>query len=186
MLEHAAARLGERARLRHGRAEQIPVADASADLVLAAQSAHFFDEPDASREIHRVLRPGGVCAYLWKYPAPDTPYVYLVDELMVEHVGAPVRTFYGVGTVPELLADGFVEYQRAVFEQPVTYTIESYVGYISSRDRFRRLAGARYDEVLEALAGRLDALEPTGAFVERNLVYIVSARKADAVIADGR
>jgi SAM-dependent methyltransferase len=178
MLEHAAHRLGERAILLAGRAEQIPLPDACADLVVAAQSAHFFEEPTARREIRRVLRPGGVCAFLWKYPAPDTRYVYLVDEVLVQRLGVEVRTMYGVGTVPELLGDGFEEYERAVFEQPVTYTIDSYIGYVSSRDRFRRIAGERSDELLDVLAARLREREPAGAFVERNLVYVVSARTA--------
>lgn len=48
-----------------GRAEQIPVRDASVDAVVAAQSAHWFDLGLAMPEIARVLRPGGVLAGLW-------------------------------------------------------------------------------------------------------------------------
>jgi SAM-dependent methyltransferase len=179
MLAIADRRLEGGAQLVLGRAEALPLPDRSADLVVAAQAAHFFDEPAASDEIHRVLRPGGAVAYLWKYPAPETPYTYLVDELMSLLTNEPIRTIYGVGTVPELLGPCWRDYRREVFDQPVAYTVESYVGFISSRDRVRQIVGDRRDALLEALSERLGALEPSGAFVERNLAFVVTARSVE-------
>jgi SAM-dependent methyltransferase len=48
-----------------GRAEAIPLPDASADAVLAGQSAHWFELDRAMPEVARVLAPGGVFAGLW-------------------------------------------------------------------------------------------------------------------------
>jgi SAM-dependent methyltransferase len=47
------------------RAEAIPVRRAAADAVVAAQSFHWFRQPEAIEEIRRVLRPGGALALLW-------------------------------------------------------------------------------------------------------------------------
>jgi SAM-dependent methyltransferase len=48
-----------------GRAESIPLPDASVDAVLAGQAAHWFELDLAMPEITRVLTPGGVLAGLW-------------------------------------------------------------------------------------------------------------------------
>lgn len=48
-----------------GRAEAIPLPDASVHAVLAGQAAHWFDLDSAMPEIARVLAPGGVLAGLW-------------------------------------------------------------------------------------------------------------------------
>jgi SAM-dependent methyltransferase len=48
-----------------GNAEELPLADASVDAVLAGQAMHWFDLDRALPEIARVLAPGGVLAGLW-------------------------------------------------------------------------------------------------------------------------
>lgn len=51
-------------------AERCSLADGSADLILAAQSFHWFDLPAFFAEARRVLRPGGLLAaigYGWWY-----------------------------------------------------------------------------------------------------------------------
>jgi SAM-dependent methyltransferase len=48
-----------------GAAEAIPLPDASADAVIAAQSFHWFDGDRALPEIHRVLRPDGALGMIW-------------------------------------------------------------------------------------------------------------------------
>ncbi len=47
-----------------GRAEHLPIRSASADAVTVGQAFHWFRVPEASREFHRVLRPGGHLAVI--------------------------------------------------------------------------------------------------------------------------
>jgi SAM-dependent methyltransferase len=46
-------------------AEAVPLADASVDAVVAAQSFHWFDPEAAVAEVARVLPPGGAVALIW-------------------------------------------------------------------------------------------------------------------------
>ncbi len=46
-------------RLLDGTAQSIPLPDGSVDAVFVGQAFHWFDQPVALAEIHRVLRPGG-------------------------------------------------------------------------------------------------------------------------------
>ena len=48
-----------------GRAEAIPLPDASVDAVLVGHALHWFDMAVAGPEIARVLVPGGILAGLW-------------------------------------------------------------------------------------------------------------------------
>jgi SAM-dependent methyltransferase len=48
-----------------GRAEAIPLPDASVDAVVAGNALHWFDMAVAGPEIARVLAPGGILAGLW-------------------------------------------------------------------------------------------------------------------------
>jgi SAM-dependent methyltransferase len=48
-----------------GRAEVVPLPDASVDAVLAGHALHWFDMDIAGPEIARVLTPGGILAGLW-------------------------------------------------------------------------------------------------------------------------
>ena len=56
------------AELLAGTAEDIPVEDAGADLVVAFESWHWFAQPRTTYEVARVLRPGGILATAWNLP----------------------------------------------------------------------------------------------------------------------
>jgi SAM-dependent methyltransferase len=62
----AEARPDPRVEYRLEPAESISVSPASADLLVAAQAAHWFDWPRFCAEATRVLRPGGLLA-IWTY-----------------------------------------------------------------------------------------------------------------------
>lgn len=61
MLEQARAR-STQVRWLKGPAERLPFDDGSLDAVVSTSAFHFFDQPAAMREFHRVLVPGGLAA----------------------------------------------------------------------------------------------------------------------------
>src|SRR5664279_398208 len=62
-----------------GRAEQLPLPDGGCDAVVGSSMWHWVDEPRASMEAARVLRPGGVLGLLWS--GPDRSEGWLSDVL---------------------------------------------------------------------------------------------------------
>lgn len=69
-----------------GRAEAIPLPDASVDAVIGSSMWHWVDEERATAEVARVLRPGGVLGLLWN--GPDRSHRWLA-ELLAESRGKP-------------------------------------------------------------------------------------------------
>jgi SAM-dependent methyltransferase len=65
-----------------GDASQIPLGDASVDLVLAAQAWHWFDHATAIPEIARVLSSGGRLGLLWNVRDTRTDWVARADEIL--------------------------------------------------------------------------------------------------------
>jgi ubiquinone/menaquinone biosynthesis C-methylase UbiE len=63
-------------------AEDIPLGDASVDVVIAAQAFHWFDVDLALPEIARVLKPGGVIALVWNYRNEKIPWVRRLGTLI--------------------------------------------------------------------------------------------------------
>ena len=70
-----------------GRAEAIPVDDATVDAVTVAQAFHWFDGPAAVAEIARVLRPGGGVGLLWNVMDESVAWVVALQELIHVHRG---------------------------------------------------------------------------------------------------
>jgi SAM-dependent methyltransferase len=65
-----------------GRAESMPLAEGSADAVVAGQAYHWFDHDAALVEIARVLRPGGTFGAVWNMRDEAVGWVARLSELI--------------------------------------------------------------------------------------------------------
>ncbi len=66
-------------------AEEIPVADQSVDVVVAAQCLHWFDPAVALPEVARVLRPGGHLAVVYNHRDERIPWVRKLGRIIGTH-----------------------------------------------------------------------------------------------------
>jgi ubiquinone/menaquinone biosynthesis C-methylase UbiE len=80
-----------------GPAEQLPFDDCALDAVVTTSAFHFFDQPAALREFHRVLAPGGFAAVATISPRQALPLQWLTaNRLNPSHNPSPsaMRTLF--------------------------------------------------------------------------------------------
>jgi SAM-dependent methyltransferase len=85
----AAAQPGVRA-LRAS-AQSMPLATASADAVICAQSFHWFATAAALAEIRRVLKPGGMLGLIWNVRDRSVAWVEALTHIVNRHEGDAPR-----------------------------------------------------------------------------------------------
>lgn len=73
-----------------GKAEEIPLPDASVDVVIAGQAIHWFNLDLAIPEIARILRPGGVFAGLWNADDASVAWVAGLHEASGRRTVVPI------------------------------------------------------------------------------------------------
>jgi SAM-dependent methyltransferase len=74
-----------------GTAEEIPLPDASVDVVLVGQAFHWFDPQSAPADIARVLRPGGGLVAIWNVRDESHDWMDQVREVLDRHKGDTPR-----------------------------------------------------------------------------------------------
>jgi len=82
---------------RKGPAEHLPFEDGSLDAVVTTSAFHFFDQPAALRDFHRVLAPGGLAAVATLSPRQVLPLHRLsANRLNPAHNPSPaeMRTLF--------------------------------------------------------------------------------------------
>ncbi|MDA2893563.1 methyltransferase domain-containing protein [Mycolicibacterium sp. BiH015] len=92
-----AGRRSTRVRWRSAPAEQLPFDDAALDAVVSTSAFHWFNQPAALREFHRVLAPGGFAAVATLSPRQRLPLAWLsANRLNPSHAPDPaeMRTMF--------------------------------------------------------------------------------------------
>lgn len=75
-------------------AERLPLDAGAVDAVVAGDAWHWFEPVAAASEVHRVLRPGGVLALIWREPDASL-YTGAVAERLSQLRGADHPAFVG-------------------------------------------------------------------------------------------
>jgi SAM-dependent methyltransferase len=140
-------------------AEQMALRDASADLVVAAQAAHWFDHERFHREARRVLRPQGAVA-IWTYglASIDPDIDAVMHHFYQDVVGAywpPERRH--VETAYRDLPFPWQDVPTPPFQLNLQWDLDSLIGYIGTWSATQRYVKATGTDPLPALRARLAA-----------------------------
>lgn len=141
------------------RAEQIPLADASLDLVTVAQAAHWFDRPVFYDACARALRPGGTLAVLYNNRLRGTPVAEAHEALLLELSPGYTREYRDFDVTAELHA---LPAAHDVTEQRETWTwsrsFDEFIGYVRSTSHYK--VACRHHSEAEVVARYAEALGP--------------------------
>ncbi len=139
-----------------GRAEATGLTAHAVDLVVCAQSFHWFRPPDALAEFARILKPRGRLALVWNRRSPTDPFTAGYRQAIIDVGGetaAESMTFD-----PEVIPTSgrFTVPERLTFPNAQRLDLNGLIGRAQSASYVPKsgASGARLLELLEALHAR--------------------------------
>ena len=154
------ARSHPRVQYRQGRAEATGLRERSVDLLIAAQSFHWFDRDAFFTEAERILCKGGLLALSsYQLPVVGPAVDRVIFELYSDHLGRywePERRLVENGyrsvTVP------FPEVDAPVFDMRLSWSLAQLCGYISTWSPLKKYQEKEGHDPLDRIAPKLAAV----------------------------
>jgi SAM-dependent methyltransferase len=131
-----------------GTAEDLPLADAAADVVTVAQALHWFDLDRALPEIHRVLKPGGWLVLLWNMRDLDDPLQREVEELLAPRRHYVIAQQEGTWRAPLAASPLFGDAEVGTFRFEQQFTADDLCDRVASTSFVAAMSPLDRDELL--------------------------------------
>ncbi len=103
-----------------GKAEAMPLPDASVELIAVGQAVHWFDSYESRKVFGRILKPGGWISF-FSYKISDQPWLAELYQLL------PSSPNQGKGTTPSAYLGG-TESEHFSFESVIWENWEQFIG----------------------------------------------------------
>jgi SAM-dependent methyltransferase len=157
-----------------GTAEELPLEDHSVDAVLVAQAWHWVDPEPASREVARVLAPGGRLGLIWNVRDPGPAWVSELERIVAEPgVG------HGWENKPApVVGPPFGPLETAAFAWSAPMPPEAIVDLVASRSWAITLPPARRERLLADIGGLLATHPDTAGRSVVDLPYVTRCYRA--------
>ncbi len=135
-----------------GGAEDTGLDDASVDVVVAAQAAHWFDVERSLVEWRRILRPGGHAALLWNTRRTDDPFGADLDATLRRYAeGRSALDYVDEKRGPLVARFLGPDFAHAAFDNPHPLDAAGFAAYVGSVSYLPKPGTARRAEALAAL-----------------------------------
>ncbi len=146
-----------------GRAEATGLESSTVDLVAAGQAFHWFNAEETREELHRILRPGGLCALIWNERAMDTtPFLRAYEEFLRTwgtDYDAVRTTYENPEAIGAVLGP---KYSRSVFANRQVLHREGLRGRVRSSSYVPADDDPRSAQMLEALDALFETHQENG------------------------
>jgi SAM-dependent methyltransferase len=153
-----------------GRAEATTLAPGSVDLVLCAQSYHWFDPPPALQEFSRILRPGRRLALLWNIRDEADPVSGAYTRAIREITGNQPAEMRGFDPASVTATGAFATESFREFSNSQTLDHEGFLGRARSASYVPK-SGSKYEQLMQELT-RIHSKYADGAGLVR-MKYVV-------------
>jgi SAM-dependent methyltransferase len=163
--------------LLRARGETMPVRDGTAALVTSGTAFHWLQPVPALAEFARVLAPGGRVALFWRYASAGQPHMRVM-RASLDRVGVTLPDAYEhlrVHVPAPFAGSAFVDAEEIRLATTLTFTADTFHGYVATVEFLRRLCGERHADFLAHLHDALVRDFPT--VVEENEEYLFVARR---------
>jgi hypothetical protein len=147
-----------------GTAEATTLADASADLVIAAQAAHWFDAQAARREARRILKRPPHAALIWNDRASrGDPFSEGYEQLLHDH-GVDYDEVRHRHAHHDLVAEffGHADYREARFPNPTALDFDTLAQRLNSASYVPPESSPAHAPMIAALRRLFDATQREG------------------------
>ncbi|KKD00371.1 MULTISPECIES: class I SAM-dependent methyltransferase [Photobacterium] len=133
-------------------AERTGLADASVDLITAAQSFHWFCNPQTRAEFQRIARPDAHLALIWNQRKRSSPIQQPYDDLLTQYGTDYTRVNHmnlTDGDLSHFFADG--QMQKLHFTYRQYFDLDGLIGRVRSASYCPPQGTAAYHALTEAL-----------------------------------
>jgi SAM-dependent methyltransferase len=161
-----------------GKAQATGMADAAVDLVLCAQSFHWFHTAEAVAEFARILKPRGRLALMWNRRSTVDPLTLAYRQAIID-VGGEIEA-ERMPFAPAIVSDGgrFMPPERRVFPNFQRLDLDGLIGRARSASYVPKdgEAGERLLTLLSELHARFAGADGFVTLVYETEIYLSRSR----------
>ena len=155
-----------------GRAEALPLDDASVDAVAVGQAFHWFDPERAVSELARVLRPGGAVALVWNVRDLGHPLQSRLQELIAPYRRRAPSEHEQPWRAVFAASSAFGPEERSSFPWVQSYTVDELADRFGSVSFIAALDEGERSALLDRVRALASGLEEPFDFPYHTDVYV--------------
>jgi SAM-dependent methyltransferase len=156
-----------------GTAEEIPLADGSADAVTVAQALHWFDLDRALPELHRVLAESGHLVLFWNMRDLEDPIQRGVEDLLRPKRGFVIGQQEGRWRAPLAESPLFGDAEVAEFRYEQRFTTDDLCDRVSSTSFVAAMPPVERDALLVEIRALTHGVEEPFPFPYVTEVHVI-------------